>query len=57
MNQESQIQYLIERLTPKLNARHIADVNRAYKVAADAHSGQKRDEGTPYIVHAVFLSV
>jgi GTP diphosphokinase / guanosine-3',5'-bis(diphosphate) 3'-diphosphatase len=57
MNQESQIQYLIERLTPQLDARHIADVNRAYEVAADAHSGQKRDEGTPYIVHPVRVAV
>jgi GTP diphosphokinase / guanosine-3',5'-bis(diphosphate) 3'-diphosphatase len=57
MNQESQIGYLIERLTPELNEQQIERVNRAYEVAADAHSNQTRDEGTPYIVHPVRVAV
>lgn len=57
MNRESQIEYLIERLTPLLDAKQLRDVNRAYEVAADAHSNQTRDEGTPYIVHPVRVAV
>ena len=57
MNRESQIEYLIERLTPKLDGQQIQRVNRAYEVAADAHSNQTRDEGTPYIVHPVRVAV
>src|SRR5262245_20162897 len=40
MKQESQIEYLIERLTPKLDGQRIEEVSRAYEVAADAHSSQ-----------------
>src|SRR5262245_12466538 len=57
MNRESQIEYLIERLTPKLDGQQVQRVNRAYEVAADAHSNQTRDEGTPYIVHPVRVAV
>jgi len=57
MNRESQIEYLIERLTPNLDGQEIQEVNRAYEVAADAHSNQTRDEGTPYIVHPVRVAV
>jgi len=57
MNRESQIEYLIERLTPNLDGQEVQEVNRAYEVAADAHSNQTRDEGTPYIVHPVRVAV
>jgi len=57
MDHASQIEYLIERLTPELNDQQIGQVNHAYDVAADAHSGQTRDEGTPYIVHPVRVAV
>lgn len=54
---KSQIEYLIERLTPQLDTHQIGNVNYAYEVAADAHSNQTRDEGTPYIVHPVRVAV
>jgi (p)ppGpp synthase/HD superfamily hydrolase len=57
MDRASQIEYLIERLVPQLNDQQIAQVNHAYDVAAEAHFGQMRDEGTPYIVHPVRVAV
>ena len=57
IDHKSQIEYLIERVRPQLDAKQIKDVNRAYEVAADAHSSQTRDEGTPYIVHPVRVAV
>jgi GTP diphosphokinase / guanosine-3',5'-bis(diphosphate) 3'-diphosphatase len=57
MADASQIEYLIERLTPQLNDQQLGQVNHAYDVAAEAHSGQTRDEGTPYIVHPVRVAV
>ncbi len=49
--------YLEERLIPFLNETHLATVQRAYEVAARAHSGQMRDEGTSYIVHPIRVAV
>ena len=57
MNYELNFEYLIARLTPHLDEQQIAQVQRAYEVAAEAHSGQTRDEGTPYIVHPVRVAV
>jgi GTP diphosphokinase / guanosine-3',5'-bis(diphosphate) 3'-diphosphatase len=48
---------LIARLTPQLDEQQVAHVHRAYEVAQAAHSGQTRDEGTPYIVHPVRVAV
>ena len=42
---------------PKLGARDLSDVSRAYEVARDAHLGQMRDEGTPYILHPLRVSI
>jgi GTP diphosphokinase / guanosine-3',5'-bis(diphosphate) 3'-diphosphatase len=57
MNYELNFEYLIARLTPQLDEQQIARVHRAYEVAQVAHSGQTRDEGTPYIVHPVRVAV
>lgn len=57
MNYELNFEYLIERVTPKLDPEDVAQVYRAYEVAYDAHNGQTRDEGTPYIVHPVRVAV
>ncbi len=50
-------EYLIARLRPQISEGHIDRVFRAYEVASDAHSGQTRDEGTPYIVHPLRVAV
>src|SRR5712691_11891422 len=57
MHYELNFEYLIARLTPHQAEQQIALVHRAYEVAADAHSGQTRDEGTPYIVHPIRVAV
>lgn len=57
MDYELNFEYLIARLTPQLDEQQIARVHRAYEVAQVAHSGQTRDEGTPYIVHPVRVAV
>ncbi|HEU4388967.1 MAG TPA: HD domain-containing protein [Blastocatellia bacterium] len=49
--------HLEERLKPHLDAGQIAVVRRAYDLAAAAHSGQTRDEGSPYIVHPLRVAV
>lgn len=57
MNYELNFEYLIERVTPRFNAEQVAQVYRAYEVAYQAHAGQTRDEGTPYIVHPIRVAV
>src|SRR6266850_3567820 len=57
MDYELKFEYLIERVTPQLGAEQVAQVYRAYEVAHEAHSGQTRDEGTPYIVHPIRVAV
>ncbi len=50
-------QYLEERLSANLNEKELAQVRRAYEVAEVAHTGQMRDEGTPYILHPIRVAV
>lgn len=57
MNYELNFEYLVARITPQLDEQDIARVRRAYEVAQAAHSGQMRDEGTPYIVHPIRVAV
>lgn len=57
MNYELNFEYLIERVTPRFDSDQIAGVYRAYEVAREAHAGQTRDEGTPYIVHPIRVAV
>ncbi|MFY9556690.1 MAG: HD domain-containing protein [Blastocatellia bacterium] len=57
MDYELNFEYLVARLEPQLDAQPIALIQRAYEVAQAAHSGQMRDEGTPYIVHPVRVAV
>ena len=54
---ERNYEYLAERLAPRLDSRELTLVRRAYETAEAAHSGQMRDEGTPYIVHPIRVAV
>jgi guanosine-3',5'-bis(diphosphate) 3'-pyrophosphohydrolase len=40
-----------------VDEQELAQVERAYKVAEAAHSGQMRDEGTPYILHPLRVAI
>jgi len=57
MNYELNVEYLIARLTPQLGEREVNEVRRAYELARQAHAGQTRDEGSPYIVHPVRVAL
>lgn len=54
---ERSYEYLVERLTPHVSREDLDTVRRAYELAAAAHLGQMRDEGTPYIVHPLRVAV
>lgn len=57
MDYELNFEYLLARLTGQIDEEGIANVRRAYEVARAAHSGQTRDEGSPYIVHPVRVAL
>ncbi|SRR6266404_3440723 len=57
MNYELNFEYLLARLTGQIDEDGITSVRRAYEVAHAAHSGQTRDEGSPYIVHPVRVAL
>ena len=54
---ERNYEYLAGRLRERLSEKEMAEVRRAYEVAEAAHTGQMRDEGTPYIVHPLRVAV
>lgn len=47
---------LQEQLTTRFNSEQLADVSRAFVMARDAHSGQTRSSGEPYITHPVAVA-
>lgn len=53
MNYEQIFRDLTGRLGSELSANELALVGEAFEFAREAHAGQTRDEGTPYIVHPV----
>lgn len=57
MNYDPTFDYLSRKITSRLAAGEVSDVSRAYEIAEAAHSGQRRDEGTPYIVHPIRVAV
>src|SRR5262245_21383569 len=57
MTDRSNFEYLIDRLTPRLDSSQCEKVLDAYEVAKQAHATQKRDEGTPYIHHPIRVAV
>ena len=47
---------LQDRLNTRFNSEQVADVSRAFVLARDAHSDQKRTSGEPYITHPVAVA-
>src|SRR5215831_1944220 len=50
---EGRFEHLTALLTGRLAEQDLGQVRRAYEAARDAHEGQLRDEGTPYIIHPI----
>lgn len=57
MTHTERYHYLIEKLTPRLSDGEMEQVRRAYSLAEAAHTGQTRDEGTPYIIHPLRVAI
>lgn len=49
--------HLAAQLGSALSDEDLARVRLAYDVAAEAHAGQTRDEGSPYIVHPTRVAI
>ena len=47
---------LREQLTTYLDQQQVEQVEQAYIFARDAHEGQKRTSGDPYITHPVAVA-
>lgn len=47
---------LLEQMSSRFKSEQIADVSRAYTLARDAHAGQTRSSGEPYITHPVAVA-
>ncbi len=54
---EGTYERLSELLEPHLGEREMAYVRLAYDTAERAHTGQRRDEGFPYIVHPLRVAI
>ncbi len=48
---------LIERISKSYSSEEIEKVKKAYSIAADAHNGQKRLSGEPYIMHPLNVAL
>lgn len=47
---------LQDKLVTRFNSEQLADVSRAFVLARDAHSEQRRSSGEPYITHPVAVA-
>ncbi|MBX2878823.1 MAG: bifunctional (p)ppGpp synthetase/guanosine-3',5'-bis(diphosphate) 3'-pyrophosphohydrolase [Granulosicoccus sp.] len=47
---------LLEQLKTRYSSEQLADVGRAFVLARDAHSGQTRSSGEPYITHPIAVA-
>jgi (p)ppGpp synthase/HD superfamily hydrolase len=48
---------LLEQLSTRFSSEQIAEVSCAYTMARDAHAGQTRSSGEPYITHPIAVAV
>lgn len=47
---------LLEQLNSRFTSEQVAEVTRAFTVARDAHAGQTRSSGEPYITHPIAVA-
>ena len=48
---------LIQEIRKYHPSSDLSDIERAYKIARDAHEGQKRKSGEPYIIHPLCVAI
>ena len=53
---EKDMESILDRLKVSADESEIAKVREAYELARDAHSGQMRKSGEPYIMHPVSVA-
>lgn len=53
---QNRIDFLIERVKKQNPAANVNKIRVAYECAANAHAGQKRRNGEPYIIHPVAVA-
>lgn len=56
MEMMNKIDFLIERVQKQNPYANVKKIRAAYACAADAHEGQKRRNGEPYIIHPVAVA-
>ncbi len=54
---EECMETLLELMDKDCSEENICDIKKAYKIASDAHSGQKRLSGEPYIMHPLSVAL
>ena len=47
---------LVDALKPRFSCEQLTDIDRAFAVARDAHKGQVRKSGEPYITHPIAVA-
>jgi len=47
---------LLDEMKPRFTTEQVAEVTRAYTFARDAHEGQTRSSGDPYITHPIAVA-
>ncbi len=57
MEPEKLHEIMIERVKKYHHASGIETIERAYKVACEAHKDQKRKSGEPYIIHPICVAI
>ena len=53
---DQSIAALFENISHRLTAEDMVRVERAYLLAAEAHSEQRRKSGEPYIIHPIAVA-
>ncbi len=53
---EAQFHSLIDKVKDNFSADDLVRIDKAFRIADDAHQGQKRRSGEPYIIHPVAVA-